>query len=85
MGGAIVGATVADDGEQEGGEAAQAGAVGGDRFYQVIGTLKEPESAKPTWVTEIIQVSVYLLIQVFMPCKQLTSTFILNQHRQLDR
>lgn len=59
MGGAVVGATVADDGEQDGGEApsAPAGAMGGeDRLYQVVGTLKDPQSIKPAWVTEIIQV-----------------------------
>lgn len=58
MGGAVVGATVADDGEQDS-EAppAQAGAVGGeDRLYQVVGTLRDPTSIKPAWVTEIIEV-----------------------------
>ena len=58
FGGAVVGATVADDGEQDG-EAplTPAGAVGGeDHLYQVVGTLKDPQSTKPPWVTDIIQV-----------------------------
>ena len=61
----MVGATVADDGEQEatGGEVAQSGAAGGEHLYQVVGTLKDPQSAKPTWVTDIIQVSVTACIQ----------------------
>ena len=46
---------MADDGEQD--IEAPAGAVGGeDRLYQVVGTLRDPQSIKPVWVTEIIQV-----------------------------
>ena len=58
FGGAVVGATVANDGEQDDeASPAPAGAVGGeDRLYQVVGTLKDPQSTKPAWVTEIIQV-----------------------------
>lgn len=60
FGGAVVGATVADDGEQE--AEAPAGAVGGDSSlqYQVVGTLKDVQAAKPTWITDIIPVSVFL-------------------------
>ena len=59
MGGAVVGATVADDGEQEAaGDVAQSGAAGGEHLYHVVGTLQDPQSAKPSWVTEIIPVSV---------------------------
>ena len=71
MGGAVVGATVADDGEQDS-EAplVPTGAEGGeDRLYQVVGTLRDPQSIKPAWVTEIIQVlgaALYIII-AFVP------------------
>ena len=57
LGGAVVGATVADEGEQELEQAPAAGTVGGgDNLYQVVGTLKDPHSPKPSWVTDVIVV-----------------------------
>ena len=51
-----------DDGEGDG-EGGSSGAVGGeDHLYQVIGTLKEEQSTKPTWVSDIIKVSDHFMM-----------------------
>lgn len=65
LGGAVVGASVADDGDggDQDQEAPAAGATGGDdHLYQVVGTLKDGQSSKPAWVTDIIQVCNMIII-----------------------
>ena len=53
--GAVVGASVVDDGDVDEGPAP--GVIGGEvHLYQVIGTLQEEQSSKPAWVSDIVKV-----------------------------
>ena len=72
LSGAVVGATVADEGEQELEQTPAAGAVGGDdNLYHVVGTLKDARSPKPSWVDDVIVVCV-LTSQIFVDINFLT-------------
>ena len=63
------------DGDGEVGGASATGAVGGDdHVYQVVGTLQEDHSVKPTWVGDIIPVgSIAYARALLLEC-------ILNKH-----
>lgn len=49
---AVVGCTLEEDNQQ----GVVAGAVGGDNRYEVVGTLSDPQTEKPSWVHDVVVV-----------------------------